>query len=246
MARHRMLPSPAMGRDMHVWTYGHFGAPVIVFPTAAGFAHEWQAQGMIDVLQPFLASGRIKLYCPESNVSEAWTKKETDPAWRIQRHLAYERFVLDTLVPFVREDCRAPNIPIAVTGASLGGMYAATMALRHPETFRWALCMSGRYEARNFTNGYDSPEVYFNNPLAFVPNLAGEALDRVRAHTALTLVCGRGKWEEGCIEETIALAAVLQAKGVPVERDLWGFDVAHDWNWWRRQVVYHFGRRFGR
>ena len=57
MARHLMLPSAAMGRNVHLWTYGHFGAPVIVFPTAAGFAHEWQAQGMIDVLAPLLAAG---------------------------------------------------------------------------------------------------------------------------------------------------------------------------------------------
>lgn len=244
MARHLMLGSPAMGRDIHVWTYGRFGMPVVVFPTAAGFAHEWQAQGMVDVLAPLLGAGRIKLYCPESNVAEAWTKKENAPAWRIQRHQAYERFVLDTLVPFVREDCRSAEIPLAVAGASLGGMYAATFALKHPETFRWALCMSGRYEVRNFTDGYDAPDVYYNNPLAFVPNLAGAALERVRRNTSLTLVCGRGKWEEGCIEETIALARVMSDKGLPHECDLWGWDVAHDWVWWRRQAAYHLARRF--
>jgi esterase/lipase superfamily enzyme len=246
MARHLMLPSPAMGRDIHLWTYGHFGAPVVVFPTAAGFAHEWQAQGMIDVLTPLLAAGRIKLYCPESNVSEAWTRKEDQPSVRIQRHLAYERFVMETLVPFIRQDCRSNSIRIGVTGASLGGMYAATFALKHPETFEYALCMSGRYEVRNFTGGYDSPDVYHHNPLAFVPNLVGPALDRVRNNTFVSLVCGRGKWEEGCIEETIALADWFSRKQIPHERDLWGFDVAHDWDWWRRQVVYHMGRRYGR
>jgi esterase/lipase superfamily enzyme len=38
-----MLPSPAFGRDIHLWQYGWYGEPVIVFPTAAGFAHEWNA-----------------------------------------------------------------------------------------------------------------------------------------------------------------------------------------------------------
>src|SRR6185503_380501 len=123
MAQHRLLPSPAMGRDVHVWTYGHFGMPVVVFPTAAGFAHEWQAQGMVDALAPWLGSGRIKLYCPESNVAEAWTREEGDPRWRMSRHSAYERFVMETLVPFVREDCRSSHIKLAATGASLGGLY---------------------------------------------------------------------------------------------------------------------------
>jgi esterase/lipase superfamily enzyme len=244
MARHLLLPSPAMGRDVHLWTYGHFGAPVIVFPTAAGFAHEWQSQGMIESLAPLLGSGRIKLYCPESNVSEAWTRKENPPAWRIGQHALYERFVLETLVPFVRQDCGSTRIPIALAGASLGGMYAATFALKHPETFAYALCMSGRYEVRNFTSGYDSPDVYYNNPLAFVPHLSGAALERVKS-THLALVCGRGKWEEGCIEETIALAAALREKDIPHERDLWGSDVSHEWPWWRRQAVFHLTRRYG-
>lgn len=244
MARHLMLPSASMGRDVHLWTYGNFGMPIIVFPTAAGFAHEWQAQGMVEALQPLLAAGRIKLYCPESNVAEVWTR-DGDPRWRMARHAAYERFVLETLVPFVNEDCRTDHIPIAGTGASLGGLYAALFALKHPEIFTWSLSMSGRYEVRGFVGGYDGPDVYFHNPLAFVPNLSGETLERIRRNTHLTLVCGQGKWEEGCIEETIALGAWLGQKGISHERDIWGHDVSHDWVWWRRQAVFHVGKRYG-
>jgi esterase/lipase superfamily enzyme len=239
-----MLPSAAMGRDIHLWTYGHFGMPIVAFPTAAGFAHEWQSQGMVEALTPLLAAGRIKLYCPESNVAEAWTR-DGDPRWRMARHAAYERFVLETLVPFVHEDCRTDRIQIAAAGASLGGLYAALFALKHPEIFSWSLSMSGRYEVRGFTGGYDGPDVYFHNPLAFVPNLSGEPLERIRRNTHLTLVCGQGKWEEGCIEETVALGGWLARKGIPHDRDLWGSDVSHDWVWWRRQALFHVGKRFG-
>ncbi|MCB9677250.1 MAG: esterase family protein [Alphaproteobacteria bacterium] len=232
-----------MGRNMHLWRFGHFGMPVIVFPTAAGFAHEWKSQGMIDALADLIGAGKIKLYCPESNVSEAWTRKESDPAWRIGRHKLYEQWVMEVLVPYIRKDCNSPNIPIGVTGSSLGGMYAANFALKFPETFQWSLAMSGRYEVRNFTNGYDSPDVYYNNPLAFVPNLAGEDLLRLR-NTHITLVCGQGKWEEGCIEETRALAHVFRKKGIPHTEDIWGTDVRHDWEWWRRQARFHFLRSF--
>lgn len=241
---HEMIPSQAMGRRMHLWRFGHWGTPVLVFPSAAGMAHEWQAQGMVDALADLIGSGRIKLYCTESNVAEAFTRREGHPSWRIQRHLAFERYVMGELVPWIRADCRSESIRLATAGCSLGAYYAATFTLKHPEVFGYALCMSGRYEIRHFTDGFDSPEVYLNNPLAFVPNLEGAELERVR-RTRLALVCGQGAWEEGCIEETQALGDLLRAKGVPSVKDVWGRDVEHGWGWWRRQARYHLLKTFG-
>jgi esterase/lipase superfamily enzyme len=238
--RYLRIPSPAMERDVHLWQFGHFGAPVIVFPTAAGFAHEWQSQGMIEALAPLINAGKIKLYCPESNVAETLTRKDRDPAHRISRYTVYERFINETLVPYVREDCHSANIRIATVGASLGGLYAANFVLKFPDTFWWGLCMSGRYEIRPFLDHFDSREVYQNNPLAYAYALEGAALEKIKQRAKLTLVCGQGKWEEGCIEETQELGAVLAKKGVPVHTDIWGRDVRHDWEWWKRQAMFHF------
>lgn len=243
--RHELLDSPAMGRKMHLWCFGHFGAPILVFPSAAGFAHEWDRQSMVEALAPLIDGGKIKLYCPESNVSQTWTDKETHPRVRIQRHLAYEAFILSDLVPAIRRDCHSTGIRIAAAGTSLGAYYAANVALKRPEIFHYALCMSGRYQITHFTGGYSDTDVYFNNPLAYVSNLEGEHLERVRANTHLTLVCGQGAWEEGCIEETHALANVLAAKGISHHRDIWGHDVSHDWIWWKRQAVLHLNKTFG-
>ncbi|MFN7960334.1 MAG: alpha/beta hydrolase-fold protein [Thermoanaerobaculia bacterium] len=242
--RHELIPSRSMGRRVNVWCYGHWGYPVVVLPTAAGFAHEWEAQGMVEVLAPLLYGGRIKLYCPESNVSETWTAKDGDPADRLVKHRAYEQFIVQELVPWVRQDCGSPEARLAATGSSLGGLYAANFALKFPETFSYALCMSGRYELTQFTGGFSNGDVYFNNPLAYVPNLGGEPLERIKRLTHVTLVCGQGPWEEGCIEETLALGQVFAAKGISHECDIWGHDVSHNWVWWQRQAVYHLGKTF--
>jgi esterase/lipase superfamily enzyme len=242
---HEMIDSQAMGRRVHLWRYGHWGAPLIVFPTAAGFAHEWEREGMLEVLAPLIYQGKLKLYCPESNVSETWTKKETDPRQRVRRHMDYERFILDDLVPAIRADCNSTDIKIATAGASLGAMFAANFALKFSEIFDYALCLSGRYDATNFTGGYSNDDIYYSNPMAFVSNLEGEALAKVQANTQLTLVCGQGRWEEGCIEETQQLADILAAKGIQHIRDIWGHDVSHDWIWWQRQTLLHFTKTFG-
>lgn len=243
--RHELIPSQTMGRRMNVWCYGHWGAPVLVIPSAAGFAHEWDAQGMVEVLEPLINGARLKLYCPESNVSQSWTSKEASPEEKVARYQIYERFVVDELVPWVRQDCGSNGIRIGATGCSLGGYYAANFALKFPEIFHYALCMSGRYDITEFTDGRSTGDIYFNNPLAYVPNLNGEHLERVRRNTHIALICGQGPYEEGCIEETIALAEVLKAKGISHERDIWGHDVAHNWVWWQRQARLHLGKTFG-
>lgn len=238
-----LINSSHMGREIYLWQFGDFGSPVLVFPSAAGMAHEWESHGMTDALQDLINGGKIKLYCIESNVAEAWTRRENDPAWRIQRHMAYERFIVDELTPYIRTDCNTADIRIAVTGCSLGAYYSANFALKYPEIFHYALCMSGRYDITEFAGGLQSADVYFNNPMAYVPNLDGDDLDRTR-NTHLTLVCGRGQWEDGNHQEASRFAKVLGAKGIPHHLDLWGSDVAHEWVWWRRQATMHLGATF--
>ncbi|MEM9056367.1 MAG: alpha/beta hydrolase-fold protein [Pseudomonadota bacterium] len=237
--QHDMIPSEAMGRPVHLWRYGHFGPPLLAFPSASGMAHEWDAHGMVEALADYLEGGRLKLYCVESNVAQAWTRKDNPPAWRIQQHRAYERFVVDELVPAIRSDCSSPDMPIAVAGTSMGAFYSANFALKFPQVFRYALCMSGRYEATWMTDGFTNDDIYFSNPMAYVPGLGGAALDAVRSHTHLALVCGQGKWEDGNIEDTIKLAELLNGKGISHQLDLWGHDVSHQWPWWCRQARHH-------
>lgn len=243
--KHELVPSVAMGRKVHLWRYGHYGMPILVFPSAAGMAHEWDAHGMVDALADLIDAGKIKLYCTESNVAEAWTRKEGTPQQRMARHIAFEKYINEELTAMIRKDCKSDEIPIAVTGTSLGAFYSANFALKNPRTFQYALCMSGRYDATWLTDGYTDGDIYFNNPVAFVPGLDGESLDAVREHTHLALVCGQGRWEDGNIEDTQRLASLLAAKEIPHECDMWGRDSAHQWEWWQRQALLHLGRRFG-
>lgn len=234
------IPSPQLGRDVHIWQFGHAGLPILAFPTAGGMAHEWQAHGMVASLSDLLDAGVVRLYCPETNVSEAWTDDEMNPVWRMERHQAYEAWVLEQLLPRIGAD--TGGAPVTAAGCSLGGFYAANFALKHPWAFKRALCMSGRYRMTTFTAGLDDLSVYYNNPIAYAPNLCGAPLEAVQRQTKLVLVCGQGRFEGRCVDETRELAAICAAKGIPIEQDLWGHDVSHEWTWWRRQLRFHVQR----
>lgn len=242
-ARYQRLPSRHLDRHVHLWSYGWHGHPVLVFPSAAGMAHEWQSSGAVEALAPLLRAGRIKLYCPESNVSEAWTG-EGDPRWRLNRHRAYEAFLLDELMPHIDRDCRTDFTRVSTVGCSFGAFYAVNTALKYPHRVDWALGLSGRYDTHTFLHGHSSDDAYFNQPLAYVPGLRGPALWQVQ-QTSFTLVVGQGAYEGRCIQETVRMARTLEERGIPVHLDAWGHDVSHEWVWWTRQLRYHFGRRFG-
>lgn len=241
-ARHLLLDSPALGRRVHLWAFGEVGRPLIVFPSNAGVAHEWQKGGMIEALSPLLAAGRIKIYCPETNVSKTFSG-EGSVEDRMAHHRAYERFVIETLVPFIRRDCQTPDATMTATGCSMGAFYASLFTLKHPEVFERALCLSGRYRASGMFDR-SNEDLYLNDPLAFLPNLSGAPLDHVRRRVHLTVVVGRGAHEAGCIRETAEFGGWLKHKGIPHHLAFWGEDSRHDYTWWRRQARHYLGQLF--
>jgi esterase/lipase superfamily enzyme len=242
--RYEKFYSPAVGRDMEILTYGHYGTPMIAFPSGGGRFHDFEDNGMIGSVIHLINEGKLKIYCPDGLDNESWLRGDVDPHWRGVRHNAYQDFIVKDLVPAIRMDCKSSDIKISLTGCSLGAYHAANFALKYPEFFNYSLCMSGRYDLEKITGISGSQEVYFNNPMAYVPNLHGDDLERTR-QTHLVLVCGQGAYEEKCLEETNRLADLLAQKGISHERDIWGHDVAHHWHWWRKQFAHHLGKSLG-
>ena len=44
--------SHRLGREMGILVYGHYGLPIVVFPTSGGDEREYEGQGMIAALGP--------------------------------------------------------------------------------------------------------------------------------------------------------------------------------------------------
>lgn len=213
--------------------YGHWGRPLIAFPSEGGDAWEWDRHGLVHAVGPLLDEGRLKLYCVPSFDRESWTRHELPLEERSLIHGRYEWWLLNRIVPFVQADSRTHEILLA--GPSYGAYHAANLCLRRADLFPLALCLSGIYDV-----GAD----YFNNPLDYVANLHGDHLDWLRGRVSLLLVCGQGQWEDttGALESTKRFGSLLAEKGIRHEVDLWGHDVPHDWPAWQRQLTHHLPR----
>ena len=49
---------------------------------------------------------------------------------------------------------------------------------------------------------------------------------------------GQGRWEAECIADTDKMKEDLERLQVPAWIDYWGYDVDHDWPWWKVQLPY--------
>jgi esterase/lipase superfamily enzyme len=234
-----------IGGGGSVISYGHWGRPVLVFPSEQGRAFDYENNGMVDAVADLIDAGRVKLYCVDSFDAQTWSRADLPLEDRARRHEAYESWIVDEVVPFVHADCGGPT-DIATTGCSLGAFHAVNFALKRADLFPVAIGLSGNYDAAAWNAwGERGDATYFNNPVDYVAHLGGDHLDWLRSRLSIVLVVGQGAWEThptGALPSTRQFAGLLQGKGIPCELDLWGHDVAHDWPWWQRQLAHHLPR----
>jgi esterase/lipase superfamily enzyme len=214
MSRHAALYSPAIGGDGNVVVHGHYGRPVLVFPSEGGSAWDFESNGMLAAVGHLVEAGRVKLYCVD--------------AFDSGERSGYEAWVIDQVVPFIHDDVGGAQ-DIITTGPSMGAFHAANFVLRRADLFTLAICLSGNY-------GFGLT--------GEVAGFHGDHLEWIRSRASFLLVCGQGMWEDttGALESTKRLAWLLGEKGIQHELDLWGHDVPHDWPSWRAQIAHHLPR----
>jgi esterase/lipase superfamily enzyme len=238
------LPVPGTDHGGTVAVYGHWGRPLLVFPTEGGHAREFADNGMVAAVQDLIDAGRVKLYCVDSFDAATWSAHHLPIEERARRHAGYESWILDVVVPHIRHDT-GDCTDIATAGCSLGAFHALNLAFRRADLFPSALCLSGNYDPGTWRAwGERGDAVYFHSPVDYVAGLHGDHLDWLRSRLSLSLVCGQGRWEDttGALESTWRMAGLLAAKGIRHEFDLWGHDSPHDWPSWRAQLAKHLPR----
>ena len=240
---HISIYAPAIGGEGELIVYGHWGRPLLVFPSQQGRAWDYENNGMIGVLSPLIEEGRLKVYCVDSYDAGSWDRADLPLEERARLHNNYEDWIVNQVAPWIHTDCGG-FVETMATGCSFGAYHAANLTLKRPDLFPLAVCLSGVYDVSKLGWGERGDAVYFNNPMDYVSHLDGDHLHWLRERSSLVLVCGQGQWEDttGALESTKAFAGLLGSKGIRHEMDLWGHDVPHDWPSWRNQIGHHIPR----
>jgi esterase/lipase superfamily enzyme len=239
---HHRWHSQRVGREMGIQVYGHYGRPLLVFPTSGGDEHEYEQRGMIDALRHHIDGGRVKVFCVNTVNNDSWYNKQAHPAHRSYMQAMYDAYVAFEVAPFVHDHCRTPGIGITTSGSSLGAYHTVNTVLKHPDLFTRCLALSGVYDMRRFMNGHYDDNFYFNNPVDYTANLSDEYYLQHLRSSDIHLATGSGPFEDS--GPTYQLSGILGAKGIPHAVDDWGPEGGHDWPYWKRQMDLYVGRLF--
>jgi len=216
--------SSTLGRDIEMLTLGHWGYPILLFPTSMGTFNQNRDMGLTESVRWFVETGKIKLYLVGSIDQDSWYAKHLHPSARAYNHSVYDRFLNEELVPAI---CHESNVDkIGVAGCSFGGYHALNFAFKHPDKVAYMFSMSGAFDIRSFLDGYNDDTVYFNNPVDFMQN------EENWKYNHMKIVLGTSEWDI-CLKDNVRMSQILKDKGINHWLDIKGWD-KHDWPLWNR------------
>jgi esterase/lipase superfamily enzyme len=215
--------------DMDMLIFGHAGYPVILFPTSLGHYNENKDFKLIDSAAWFIEQGLIKIYCVDGVDQYTFYNKQIHPAERIRNYNFYDKYIRDEVIPLAQHE--TGHSYVATAGCSFGGYHATNCGFKHPDVVRYIINMSAKFDIKPQLNGFYSDEVYFNNPIDYLPNLQDNNL------RDMYVFLGTGT-EDMCWQANEDMAAILRSKEVPHWLDVRP-GAKHDWPIWREMFPHY-------
>ena len=239
------LAVPGTDHRLGLIRHGHWGRPVLVFPSEAGRAEDFAANGLLASVQDLVDAGRVSFFCVDSLDGVTWADRSRSIEERARAHGAFQRWLVEAAVPWVFEQLGGQHHLITL-GASMGAYHAVHFAFQRADLAPLAIGLSGNYDVGEWHAwGERGEQTYFANPTDYVAGLHGDHLAWLRSRLSVLLVVGQGAWEThptGALPSTLRFAGLLRDKEITHQLDVWGGDSAHDWPWWQRQLAHHLPR----
>lgn len=221
--------SPNLNHEIEVLAFGQQGYPIILFPTFKGRYYENKDFKLIESVSWYLQEGLIKIYCPDGIDAATWDNKNIHAAERVKNHTWYDLFILQELVPLAQQETNV--LRVATAGCGFGGYHASNFAFRHPEVVKYVFAMGTHFDIREHLDGHYDDNVYFNNPMDFLPNAQNPHFND------MFIVLGTGK-HDWCWDANEKMATLLRQKQINHWLDVRD-NAPHDWTAWREMFPHY-------
>jgi esterase/lipase superfamily enzyme len=222
---------------MELLIFGTGGRAVLFFPTRMARFYDYENWGIVDSLKAQINRGELQLFCIDSIDAESFYNTGVHPDVRIARHLQYEQYLIQEVLPLIHLKNNAGFVETA--GCSMGAYHAVNLAMKFPWLFKKAVGVSGRYDLtispgdfRDLLDGHRTEDVYFNMPLQYLSNL--HDLPLLDALRSLELIFAIGE-KDPFLQSNIDLRDLLWGKNIANQFYIWDSD-AHKPRYWRQML----------
>lgn len=225
MAKVEHIPyySNTMGRNINIEVTGHWGHPILMFPSSGGQYTQNTDFGLTGSVMQFIEEGRIKLYNVETIDMMSFYDDAMNTEHKMHNYELYMQFLQNEMIPYIQEQCNTHRI--AVSGVSFGGFHAANTAFRFPDLISHFIGMSAAFSIRKMAPLSDDMRIYFNCPEEFMQNEEGWKYNHMQ------IVLGTSDWDI-CRDKNIHMSGILNSKGIDhwYDEKKW---TPHDWPLWK-------------
>ena len=238
---HHKWYSQRLQRDMELLIFGHCGRAVLFFPTRMARFYDYENWRIIEALTDKIERGELQIFCVDSIDAESFYNQTVYPSVRIARHIQFEEYILNEVIPLMRQKNGGNYFEVA--GCSMGAFHAINLALKYPWIFNKVICMSGRYDLteqiqdfKDLFDGFHNDNIYFNSPMQYVPNMHDHRNLELIRKMEIILAIGE---TDPFLSNNQRFSQVLWAKGIPNHLYLWE-NYAHRPRYWRQMVSLYF------
>ena len=198
--------SPRLDMHMPIVRYGNWGHPVLLYPTAQSDLLDCERFFLIKAIEPLIFAGRITVFSINSINEHAWMNRKVSVHESARRQMLFSRYVEEEVVPYIRRAVDNDGARIAVTGASFGAFHAANQFFRRPDLFDTLIAMSGFFDLEgDYTHGVMNDDIYFNNPMSYVPNIHDDHQRHMIEHGQVHIVTRAGR-----LRSAASVAAIFE------------------------------------
>jgi esterase/lipase superfamily enzyme len=215
--------SHILSQDINIQISGHWGYPILMFPTSMGGYLQNKEFGLLDTVDDLVDAGKIKLYNLETIDFQSFYAKDLPAQAKIYNYNLYTKFLKEELVPAIQIECGVHRI--AVAGCSFGGYHCTNFAFKNPDLVAHLFSMSGAFGIKSFLKSHYDDNVYFNEPMDFMNHVESWKFK----HMNIVLGTSDG---DICREDNLQMSILLSNKGINhiYDEKRWA---SHDWPLWK-------------
>ena len=238
--------SDRIGRDIHIRVYGHFGQPILVFPTSGGDETRVRGPGHVRSPCPPHAGRAGEVLLRELGQQRLLVQQE-DSSRRtgVKFQVAYDSAIAERSASLHRAPLQsAKGIAITTTPAPL----SAHTTRRTPCSSIPPGCADVSLSPASttcacFVDGHFDENFYFNNPVDYMANLTDWNILQYRTPVRhpprpRDRPLRRQRSRRG------ACPRFSPRSGIPHHLDDWREQGGHDWPYWKHQMDVYISRLF--